>query len=122
MADFLFIMVLALAILLLLLVFFLLFRISSLERTFGDLQFSKASQSVKYGKMTEQFIPFTKEFPFDSANFRFLGNPVDGVVFEDDKIIFAEFKAAGSQLSQKQRKIRELVLQKKVEWFEQRVK
>jgi len=71
--------------------------------------------------MTEQFIPFTKGFPFTSENFRFLGSPIDGVAFEDDRIVFAEFKAASSTLSQKQRRIKELVEQKKVEWFEQRI-
>ena len=122
MADFLFLIVAAAAVLLLLLALFLLSRVSSLERALADLRFSKSSQSVKYGKLTEQFIPFTKEFPFDSENFRFLGNPIDGIVFEDDKIIFAEFKAAGAQLSPKQRRIKDLVERKEVEWFEQKLK
>ncbi|HLC92218.1 MAG TPA: Holliday junction resolvase-like protein [archaeon] len=122
MADFLFFIVLAAAILLLILVLYLLSRVSSLERSLGDLQFSKASQSVKYGKLTEQFIPFTKEFPFDPTNFRFIGTPIDGIVFDEDKIIFAEFKAAGSQLSPKQKRIKELVEQRKIEWYEHRVK
>src|SRR3989344_118580 len=120
MADFLFLIVGAAAVLLLLLALFLLSRVSSLERALADLRFSKSSQSVKYGKLTEQFIPFTKEFPFDSENFRFLGNPIDGIVFEDDKIIFAEFKAAGAQLSPKQRRIKDLVERKEVEWFVQK--
>lgn len=122
MADFLFIAVAALALFLLVAVLFLLSRLSSLEKSLSELEFLKASQSVKYGKMTEQFIPFTKDFPFSPENFRFLGNPIDGVVFEDDKIVFAEFKASSSQFSDKQRRIKELVEKKKVEWFEHRVK
>ncbi len=118
MADFLLLIVLGAAVLLLLLVLYLLSRTSKLESDIAHLQFSKSSQSVKYGKLTEQFMPFTKNFPFDSANFRFLGSPIDGVIFEDDKIVFAEFKASGAQLSPKQKRIKELVEQKKVEWYE----
>ena len=122
MDDFFLFAVAIIALLLLMLVFYLLSRLGAMERTLSDLQFSKQSQSVKYGKMTEQFIPFTKDFPFNSEDFRFLGNPIDGIVFSEDKIVFAEFKAASSQLSPKQRRIKELVEQKKIEWFEQRIK
>ena len=122
MADFLFILVALLALLLFLLVLFLLSKLSSLQEALGDLQFSKASQSVKYGKLTEQFIPFTKDFPYDSESFRFLGNPIDGIFFEDNKIVFAEFKAASSNLSPKQKRIKDLVAQRKVEWYEFRLK
>jgi len=122
MLDLIFWIVLIVAFALLFLVLFLLSRMSSLEQRLNDLKFSKTSMSVKYGKMTEQFIPFTKDFPFSSENFRFLGNPIDGIIFEDDKIIFAEFKTSTSQLSQKQRKIRDLVKKKSVEWFEYKMK
>ena len=121
MDDFLFYAVLLFALALLVISIFLLSRLGALQRALADLQFSKDSQSVKYGKMTEHFIPFTKDFPFNAENFRFLGNPIDGIVFEEGRIIFAEFKAAGSQLSPKQRRIKELVEQKKVEWFEHRI-
>ncbi len=118
MVDFLFVAVLLIAGVLLLLVLFLLSRVSLLQSRLSELKFQKSSQSVKYGKLTEQFIPFTKDFPFNPDNFRFLGNPIDGVVFEDDKIVFAEFKTASSQLSSKQKNIKDLVNAKKVEWFE----
>lgn len=120
--DFLAAILFIVLVLLLALIFFLLKRISSLESALQDLQFSKSSQSVKYGKMTEQFIPFAKDFPFSAEKFRFLGNPIDGIVFEDDKIIFAEFKAGSAQLSPRQRSIKDLVDRKKVEWFEFKVK
>ena len=122
MFDFIFLFVLGIAIILFLVVLFLLSKLKTIEQRFSELKFSKSSQSVKYGKMTEQFIPFIKDFPFNSENFRFLGNPIDGVIFEEDKIIFAEFKTASSQLSQKQRRLKELVESKKVEWFEYKIK
>ena len=76
--------------------------------------FRKRSQSSKYGKLTEQFLPLVNSFPWDPGNFRFLGTPIDGVQFEDDRIILVEFKAANSRLSPPQRHIRDLVNDGKV--------
>jgi len=66
-------------------------------------------------------LPFSKKFPYNSQNFRFIGKPIDGVSFEDDKIVFVEFKTNKSQLTESQRRARELIKEKKVEWLEFRV-
>ena len=92
-----------------------------LKQTYDDLLFDKRSQSVKYGQLTEQWIPFSDKFPFDSQNFRFIGKPVDGVCFEDDKIVFVEFKTNKSQLNESQKRIKDLVKEKKIDWFELRI-
>jgi predicted Holliday junction resolvase-like endonuclease len=86
-----------------------------------ELRFSKQSISTKHGKMAEQFMPFLKEYPYDSGNFRFLGTPVDGVQFNDDSIVFMEFKTGDSKLSDRQKKIKELVERKKVGFEEIRL-
>lgn len=91
-----------------------------LRSNYSDLLFSKQSQSVKYGQLTEQWLPFSKNFPYNAQNFRFIGKPIDGLSFEDDKIVFVEFKTNKSQLSEAQKKVKELVKDKKVEWFELR--
>jgi predicted Holliday junction resolvase-like endonuclease len=75
-----------------------------------------------YGKISEQFLPFLESYPYDSSKFRFLGTPIDGVQFEEDKVVFVEFKTANSKLSQRQRHIKELVEQKKVEFVEYNLK
>jgi predicted Holliday junction resolvase-like endonuclease len=93
----------------------------SLQSKYNELLFSKQSQSVKYGQLTEQWLPFSKNFPFDSQNFRFIGKPIDGLSFESDKVVFVEFKTNKSQLSDSQKRVKELVKDKKVEWFELRV-
>ena len=75
------------------------------------------SQSTRYGQITEQFLPLVKHYPYDSKQFRFLGTPIDGVQFEDDKIVLVEFKSGNSSLSSRQRHIRNLVNENKV-YFE----
>jgi len=92
----------------------------SLRSRFNDLLFSKQSQSVKYGQLTEQWLPFSSKFPYNSQNFRFIGKPIDGICFENDKIVFVEFKSNKSQLNDSQRRVRDLVEKKRVEWFELR--
>jgi predicted Holliday junction resolvase-like endonuclease len=74
-----------------------------------ELDKQKRSQSIRYGKLTEQFMPFLESYPYDPHDFRFLGTPIDGVQFTEDAVVLIEFKAAGSQLSQRQRTIKRMV-------------
>ena len=94
------------------------------ERLRLDLQealFQKKSLSSKYGKMTEQFIPFLESYPYDEQNFRFMGSPIDGVQFEPDRVVFVEFKTAGSGLTKRQKEIKKQVEAGKVEFQEFRI-
>ncbi len=100
---------------------FLYRRVQELGEYANHVTFSKQSQSVKYGKMSENWIPLSEKFPYDKEKFRFLGNPIDGIAFLDDKIVFCEFKANTSRLSTNQENIKELVKSKKVEWMEYRI-
>ena len=111
----------AIIIFLVIFIAFLLRKLSALRSALEELQFRKGSQSVKYGKLTEQWIPLSEKFPYSSENFRFLGSPIDGVSFNEDKIVLCEFKAHKSGLNPKQKRIKELVQNKKVEWLEFRV-
>ena len=107
---------------LLILLLFFYRKASKLEAKFEQTLFQKQSQSVKYGKITEQFVPFLDQLPFSPENFRFLGSPIDGIAFEPDSIVFCEFKASDSRLSSLQQKIKQLVQDKKVEWLEFRIR
>ncbi len=111
----------AIAALFLLIALFLGTRLNTLRRQLTDLASAKNSQSVKYGKMSEQFMPFLKDYPYDSQHFRFLGTPIDGVQFNPDEIVFLEFKAANGKASEKQRAIRALVEKKAVRFEERRI-
>jgi predicted Holliday junction resolvase-like endonuclease len=76
------------------------------------------SLSASYGRITEQWFPLMERYPYDSANFRFLGTPIDGVQFEEDKIVFVEFKSRNAELSTTQRRLKQLVQAGKVTWEE----
>jgi len=82
-----------------------------------DIARKKQSLSTSYGQITEQFAPFMTFYPFNWKQFRFIGSPIDGIQFEDDAIYFVEIKAASSTLSKRQRNIKCLVEEKKVQWF-----
>ena len=87
-----------------------------LNKRLSYLRFESRSQSVKYGLLTEQFLPLVETYPWDSSRFRFLGSPIDGIQFEQDQIILVEFKSGKSQLSATQNKIKQLVESGKVEF------
>ena len=83
------------------------------------------SARVLSGKSLEKFVPFLDKFPFDPHDVRWLGDPVDLIIFDGysgngklDKIVFCEIKSGKSKLSGNQKNIKELVENKKVSWFE----
>jgi len=79
------------------------------------------------GKTLEKLVPFLENFPHDPHDIRWLGDPIDLVVFDGysaekpDKIVFCEVKSGESRLTAGQKKIKELVEGKKVKWEEFRV-
>ena len=80
--------------------------------------FNRQSLSATYGRITEQWFPLMDSYPYDPQNFRFLGSPIDGVQFEEDRIVFIEFKANRSRLSDSQKRIKRLVESGEVYWDE----
>jgi len=84
------------------------------------------SQSVTLGKITEHFIPYLPDFTYNPKDARFLGSPVDFVVFdglnegEVKNIIFIEVKTGVSTLNTRERRIRDAVQLGKVQWVELR--
>ena len=113
-------LLLALAVSLLSLWLFIYLWRRSLD-TLRDLRFSSQSRSTRYGQMTEQFMPFISDYPWDPSRFRFIGSPVDGIQFEDERVVFVEFKVGTSKLTQSQRRIRNLVRAGRVEFKEFRL-
>lgn len=93
-------------------------RLDRLSDQLEEERFRSRSLSTTYGQINEQWFPLMDRFPYDSQSFRFIGNPVDGIQFEEDCIVFCEFKTNLSGLSPVQRRIRDLVQAKRVHWEE----
>ncbi len=91
-------------------------KISKLKANLKQTTSDKMSLSTKYGQISEEFFPLEQSYPYNSKNFKFLGNPIDGIQFNEDKIILIEFKTNSSKLSTKQRHIRNLINDKQVEF------
>lgn len=83
----------------------------------------KRSQDVIKGKVTEHIVPYFEDFEFDPRDCRFLGSPIDFVVFdglskdEVTRVVFLEVKTGDSAtLNARERKVRDAVKALKVEW------
>ena len=94
---------------------------SRLYKNLSKERFRNRSQSTKYGQLTEQFMPLLDLYPWNPSGFKFLGNPIDVIQFENDRIVLVEFKTASSKLSKTQREIKNLVASNKVEFREIRL-
>ncbi len=85
------------------------------------------SQAVIAGKVSEQLLPYLPGFAFSPKDVRFLGSPVDFVVFDGlaagklERIVFVEAKTGGATLTGRERQIREVVARGRIEWNEWRV-
>lgn len=85
------------------------------------------SQSVIVGKVTEHLAPYLPEFPYNPKDARFIGSPIDILVFDGadegfvEEIVFLEIKTGNSGLSARQRQIRDAVLAGRVRWLELRL-
>lgn len=86
-----------------------------------DILSKKKSTETRTGHIVEKFAPFLDTFPHNPESAVFLGQPIDYLVFEEDGITFSEIKSGQSQLSKKQRMIRNHVKEGRVYWEEIRV-
>lgn len=82
------------------------------------------SQAVTAGKVFEQLVPYLPGFAFNPKDARFLGSPVDFVVFDGlsdgavRRVAFVEVKTGGAELSRRERQVRDAVEAQRVVWAE----
>jgi predicted Holliday junction resolvase-like endonuclease len=82
----------------------------------------RQSRSVIEGRVSEQLAPFLPGFSYSPSDARFLGSPIDLIVFEGlsdgrpREIVFVEVKKGGSSLTEREKAVRDLVEGKKVRW------
>ncbi len=85
------------------------------------------SLAVTAGKVHEQLVPYLPEFGFNPKDARFLGSPVDLIVFDGlaagdvRRIVFLEVKTGGASLTARERQVRDVVEAREVAWAELRL-
>ena len=85
----------------------------------------KQSRAVLGGLVSEQMAPLLPGFPFDPGDCRFVGKPVDFIVFRGmhekniREVIFLEVKSgAAKNLNDQEKKLRDAVQAGRVRWAE----
>jgi len=85
------------------------------------------SRAVLGGHFSEQLAPYLPNFEYLPTECRFVGKPIDFIVFKgmDEKniseIVFVEVKSGKAKLSSQERKLRDAIKNKKVKWVEYRI-
>lgn len=81
------------------------------------------SRAVLGGKFTEQIAPYLPDFNYDPTEARFIGSPIDLIIFpglaqgDPKEIIIMEVKSGKNyQLTPQEKKIRQLVEDGMVRW------
>jgi len=88
---------------------------------------AKRSRSSIKGKVGETWAPFLHDFPYNSEDCHFLGQPVDYLIFdwgpekELKQIVLLEIKTGTATLSTRQRRVRDAIKDGKVIWDEYRI-
>jgi hypothetical protein len=78
------------------------------------------SRAVMKGQLSEQLAPLVGGFPYSSKDARFLGDPIDYVVFsglsgdDDVEIVLVEVKTGRSQLSENEKRVERAVARGRV--------
>jgi predicted Holliday junction resolvase-like endonuclease len=90
------------------------------------------SRSTLKGRIAEQMAPVLPDFRFNPADARFIGSPVDYIIFDgltrvaDEKedeiqIVFMDVKKGSGALTRTQRMIKQAVEKKSVAWKTMRI-
>lgn len=92
-------------------------------------------RNVLKGQIGEQFTPFIADFPYNPSDCRFLGEPIDYMIFqnlhacsegladiEDVQIIIAEVKTGNARLNARQKIIKQAIENGQVSFKELRIK
>lgn len=88
----------------------------------------KRSKAVINGQVAEQIAPFLPDFPANPSDARFVGKPVDFIVFSGlsenekiDEILFVEVKTGKSLLSEREKEVKKAIEKGNVRYVEYRI-
>jgi predicted Holliday junction resolvase-like endonuclease len=105
--------------------YFLVWRLRYSARIRRDAV--QRSEAVTAGKVHEQLVAYLPDFPYNPKDVRFLGSPVDLVIFDGmaegrlQRIVFVEIKTGGAGLSARERCVRDVIQAGDVDWQQLRV-
>ena len=87
----------------------------------------KGSQAAVSGRVFERVAPYLPGFAFNPRDVRFIGDPVDFVVFDGlaegnlRRVVFVEVKTGGGELNGNERRVKSSIVERRVEWQMYRV-
>ena len=85
------------------------------------------SRAVLGGQFSEQLAPYLPDFPYSPTEARFLGKPIDLIVFRGadaqsiEEVVFVEVKSGEARLSPQEKQLRDVIQSKRVSWAEYRI-
>ncbi len=85
------------------------------------------SRAVLGGQFSEQLAPYLPDFPFLPTECKFMGKPIDFIVFKGmdekkiDEIVFVEVKSGNAKLNKHESNLKETIEKGRVRWEEYRV-
>lgn len=85
------------------------------------------SLAVTVGKVSEQLVPYLPGFAYNPKDARFLGSPVDFVVFDGldagalRRVVFLEVKTGAAALTTRERQVRDAIESGRIAWDELRL-
>jgi len=88
----------------------------------------KRSRSSLTGLFSEQISPYMPGFPYSPTECKFIGKPIDFIVFKGadenniKEVIFLEIKSGESKLNKQEKNLKETILAKKIKWDEYKAK
>jgi predicted Holliday junction resolvase-like endonuclease len=83
---------------------------------------AKMSRATIKGQLAEQMFPFAKECTYSISDMKFLGQPIDFIVYDGmsdgdvRRVVFVEIKTDTARLSPVQKSIREAIMRGDVHW------
>ena len=85
------------------------------------------SRSVLSGMFAEQLAPYLPNFPFSPTEAKFIGAPIDFLVFKGmdaqsiEEVIFVEEKSGSARLNHNEHSLKDAIDNRRVRWHESRV-
>lgn len=82
----------------------------------------RGSQAAVAGRVFERVAPYLPDFGFNPRDVRFIGDPVDFVIFDGlndgavRRVVFVEVKTGNGALNGSERRVKAAITARRVEW------